>query len=190
MRPTRTISRASRSTPPGALCRAGLRRRRRWEGDRLGRTQISRRSGVQLDQRPAPLRPGQVGALPGPRSSLRTATPKSSPWNGVRPAPVAEGLAELQVDWPGVPIVFCDTRKLAEERTYRYRAAAHSWADNELAALDRIGAGEHGAAQAPEQPAPSTAEIRAWARSHGLTVSDRGRLRPEIHQAWQEAHQQ
>jgi hypothetical protein len=93
------------------------------------------------------------------------------------------------VRWPGVPIVFCETRKLAEEWTYRYLAAAHSWADNELAALDRIGAGDHGAAHAPEQPAPSTAEVRAWARSHGLTVPARGRLRLEIHQAWQEPHQ-
>ena len=42
----------------------------------------------------------------------------------VRPAPVADGLAELQVRWPTIPIVFCETRKLAEEWTYRYLAAA------------------------------------------------------------------
>jgi adenine-specific DNA-methyltransferase len=33
-------------------------------------------------------------------------------------------------------------------------------------------------------PAPSTAELRAWARANGLDVPDRGRLRPEILQAW------
>lgn len=33
---------------------------------------------------------------------------------------IADGLAELQVRWPAVPIVFMETRKLAEESTYRY----------------------------------------------------------------------
>ena len=46
----------------------------------------------------------------------------------VRPALVADGLAELQVRWPNVPIVFCETRQLAEEWTYRFLAAAHAWA--------------------------------------------------------------
>ena len=46
----------------------------------------------------------------------------------VRPAMIADGLAELQVRWPNVPIVFCETRPLAEEWTYRYLAAAHVWA--------------------------------------------------------------
>jgi hypothetical protein len=44
----------------------------------------------------------------------------------IRPAVVADGLAELQVRWPGVPIVFCETRQLAEEWTYRYLAAARA----------------------------------------------------------------
>ena len=34
-------------------------------------------------------------------------------------ASVAAGLAELQVRYPNVPIVFCETRSLAEEWTYR-----------------------------------------------------------------------
>jgi len=106
----------------------------------------------------------------------------------VRPALVADGLAELQVRWPAIPIVFCETRKLAEEWTYRYLAAAHSWADNELLARERIGAGDDDTAGAPAQPAASTAEVRAWARLNGLAVPARGRLRPEIHQAWRKAH--
>lgn len=57
----------------------------------------------------------------------------------VRPALVADGLAELQVRWPTIPITFCETRKLAEEWTYRYLAAAHTWAADELAAIARIG---------------------------------------------------
>ena len=42
----------------------------------------------------------------------------------VRPAVVADALAECQVRWPSVPIVFCETRKLAQEWTYRFLAAA------------------------------------------------------------------
>jgi hypothetical protein len=106
----------------------------------------------------------------------------------VRPALVADGLAELQVRWPTIPIVFCENRKLAEEWTYRYLAAAWAWAESELPAIARMGAGaavdEVGDVPAPE---PSTAEVRAWARANGLPVPDRGRLRPEIHAAWREA---
>ena len=35
--------------------------------------------------------------------------------NRSRPSAIADGLAELQVRYPNVPIVFCETRKLAEE---------------------------------------------------------------------------
>ena len=41
----------------------------------------------------------------------------------VRPARVADGSR-----WPGVPLAFSETRRLAEEWTYRYLAAAHAWA--------------------------------------------------------------
>jgi hypothetical protein len=58
----------------------------------------------------------------------------------VRPAVVADGLAELQIRWPNVPVVFCETRQLAEEWTYRFLAAAHVWAIAEHAALQRISA--------------------------------------------------
>jgi hypothetical protein len=50
----------------------------------------------------------------------------------VRPSVVADGLAELQVLFPTVPIVFCETRTLAEEWTYRFLGAAYS------AELDRL----------------------------------------------------
>ena len=39
--------------------------------------------------------------------------------NWVRPVLVADGIAELQVRWPNVPIAFAETRQLAEEWTYR-----------------------------------------------------------------------
>jgi hypothetical protein len=42
----------------------------------------------------------------------------------VRPSLAIDALAEAQVRWPTVPIVFCETRPLAEEWTYRFLAAA------------------------------------------------------------------
>lgn len=97
-----------------------------------------------------------------------------------RPAAVADGLAELQISFSNVPIVFCQTRKLAQEYTYRYLAAALAWfaADADAATVFK---------PAPVNPEPSSAELRAWAKTAGLTVSDRGRLRPEILQAWRAA---
>lgn len=80
--------------------------------------------------------------------------------------------------------MFCDTRKLAEEWTYRYLGAAYSWAEAERPALERMGlAGTDTAGPAP--PAASSREIRDWARAHGFDVSDRGRLPAPVVQAWQ-----
>ena len=104
---------------------------------------------------------------------------------------VADGLAELQIRWPNVAIVFCETRQLDEELTYRFQATAHAWTFTEHAALQLISpiridiTDLHQAAAAPE---PSTAEVRAWAREVGLPVPDRGRLRPDIWQAWHDAN--
>jgi hypothetical protein len=137
----------------------------------------------------------------------------------VRPAIVADGLAELQIRWPNVAIVFCESRPLAEEWTYRYLAAAVTWAETETAMLGRLdaappltrvprsrrkslvsvrSAGVPGEVPtsapptseldtAPDAPLPSIAEVRAWARSAGLRVSDRGRLPPDVWAAWREA---
>jgi hypothetical protein len=111
----------------------------------------------------------------------------------VRPALVADGLAELQIRWPSVPVVFCETRQLAEEWTYRFLAAARAWADTETASIERLAplAAAHATtelAQAPDAPGPSTAEVRAWARAAGLAIPGRGKLRPEIWAAWRAAH--
>jgi ERCC4 domain-containing protein len=112
----------------------------------------------------------------------------------VRPALVADGLAELQVRWPNVPVVFCGTRPLAEEWTYRFLAAAHVWAGTEAALAGRLTllatptADTAGLAPAPGAPEPPTAEVRAWARTTGLAVPARGKLRPEVWAAWRAAH--
>lgn len=109
----------------------------------------------------------------------------------VTPAVVADGLAELQIRWPGVPVVFCENRQLAEEWTYRFLAAAWVWALTEDAVLQRLSPPtpeQSAAVPAPEQSGPSTAQVRSWARAAGLQVPERGRLRPEIWQAWADAH--
>lgn len=105
----------------------------------------------------------------------------------VRPATVADGIAELQVAFPTVPILFCQTPKLAAEYTYRYLAAAYTWATDNADTIASLGP-EISLEAAPAAPGPPTAEVRAWARQAGLAVSDRGRLRPEIWQAYQQAH--
>ena len=87
----------------------------------------------------------------------------------LRPATVADGLAEVQVRWPNVPIVFCETRPLAEEWTYRFLAAARAWAEIETAVSGRMPVeGDLGAAPiAPAAPGPTSAEVRAWAAVAG-----------------------
>ena len=135
---------------------------------------------------------GELAALPRAAVVVEDRYSKVFTLERIRPALVADGLAELQVRWPTIPIVFCENRKLAEEWTYRYLAAAHAWATTEPGAVARIGAtfpaSPDRAAEAPSAPGPSTAAVRAWAMAHGLPVADRGRLRPEIHLAWRNAH--
>jgi len=103
----------------------------------------------------------------------------------VRPAVVADGLAECQVTWPSVPLVFCETRKLAQEWVYRFLAAAHRAvevdADGQLAVDALAGAPE----LAP--PPPTLAEIRTWARENGYAVSDRGRVSRAVREAFEAA---
>jgi hypothetical protein len=102
----------------------------------------------------------------------------------VRPAAALDALAEVQVRWSGVPIVFCETRSLAEEWAYRYLAAAHQWALTELAVPARLPHAVPELDGAAAAPTPSTAEVRAWARAVGIEVPDRGRLRPDIWAAY------
>ncbi len=104
----------------------------------------------------------------------------------VRPALLADGLAECQVRWPEVPLVFCETRALAEEWTHRFLAAARQWADDEPGAAERI-AESAPELRAPRAPDPSVAEIRDWARAEGIPVSTRGRIPAAVREAWLEA---
>ena len=96
-----------------------------------------------------------------------------------RPSVVADGLAELQVHFPAVPIVFCETRPLAEEWTYRFLAAAYS------AEIDRS---DTSARLAAAEQLATSSDIRAWARARGLDVAPRGRLAAEVVNAYHAAH--
>ncbi len=133
---------------------------------------------------------GELAALPRAAVVVEDRYSTIFKLDRVRPAVVADGLAELQVRWPTVPLVFCETRPLAEEWTYRYLAAAHTWAVTEPAALARLGATSGELDDAPAAPEPSTAELRAWARAQGIAVPDRGRLRPAVWDAWRAARPQ
>lgn len=99
----------------------------------------------------------------------------------VRPTVVLEGLAEAQVRFPSVPVVFAETRPLAQEWTYRFLGAAvahltdHDGAERRVVELP---------AAVPLGPAPADASaIRAWARANGVAVSDRGRIPASVRAA-------
>ena len=100
-------------------------------------------------------------------------------------ADVATSLAEVyqrQLPW---------SRQLAEEWTYRLLAAAHAWEITEHAALQRISPTKINITELDRAAAarqPSTAEARAWARTVGLPVPDRGRLHRDVWQAWHDAN--
>jgi hypothetical protein len=103
----------------------------------------------------------------------------------VRPAVIADGLAECQIGWPSVPIVFLETRALAQEWTYRFLAAARTALDLEHGGELAVRALAPARPLAPAEPTP--AEVRAWAASQGIEVSDRGRVKKEIVEAFRTA---
>jgi hypothetical protein len=103
----------------------------------------------------------------------------------VAPGVLAEGLAEAQVRFPAIPIVFCETRSLAQEWTYRFLGAALSHHAEDVPAAERA-AGLPAAG--PLDPAPPTAaEIRAWAVANGLEISATGRIPTSVREAFDEA---
>lgn len=105
----------------------------------------------------------------------------------VKPGVFAEGLAEAQVRFPRVPIVFCETRQLAQEWTYRFLGAAlvHHLEDVAARAL----AADLPAAGAPlPRREPTPAELRSWAIAEGITISAKGRIPAAVVDAWRSAH--
>lgn len=103
----------------------------------------------------------------------------------VRPAVVAEGLAESQVRFPTVPILFAQTRPLAQEWTYRFLGAAVAHHDSDVVGAERS---ESLPVAGPVGPAaPTVAVVRRWVQENGIDVADRGRLRAEVWQAYSAA---
>ena len=133
---------------------------------------------------------GELAALPRAAVVVEDRYSAVFKLDWVRPALVADGLAELQIRWANVPIVFTESRSLAEEWVYRYLAAAHVWATDELAVTERLG--HHPAnpesSSAPAAPEPTTSDVRAWARTSGLVVPARGRLNAGTWAAWHAVH--
>jgi hypothetical protein len=112
----------------------------------------------------------------------------------VRASVLTDGLAELQIRYPRVPVAFCDNRKLAQEWTYRYLAAARAWVSDDVdpavAEQEPAGQGPTAAVRNEHVGEVTPAELRAWALSQGHTVSDRGRIPAEIRSAWHAVHGQ
>jgi hypothetical protein len=102
---------------------------------------------------------------------------------------VAEALAEAQARFPSVPIVFCETRPLAQEWTYRWLGACFV----ELSATARTASVEAtfssgGAVPPAAARGPRLAAVRAWAREQGMVVSDRGRVPGDVVRRYEEAN--
>lgn len=104
--------------------------------------------------------------------------------NHVRPLTITTQLAEAAVRYPTVPIVFAETRLLAQEWTYRFFGAALDHHTNTAAGADRLADLTTAGPVAPAEP--TTKQVRAWAIEAGFDVSDRGKLRPEIWAAYRE----
>jgi hypothetical protein len=89
----------------------------------------------------------------------------------VRPSVVADAIAECQIRFPTVPIVFCDTRRLAQEWTYRFLAAARVGLSEEMVGDLAVRGLEAASRLAPAPPTP--AEVRGRAMANNIVVSDR-----------------
>lgn len=92
----------------------------------------------------------------------------------VRPSVVADGIAECQIRFPTVPIIFCETRKLAQEWTYRFLAAARVGLSEEMVGDLAVRSLEAAPPLAPAAPTP--ADVRRWAARVDVVLSDRGRI--------------
>ena len=103
-------------------------------------------------------------------------------------ATAAEALAEAQARFPAVPIVFCETRGLAQEWVYRWLGACLA----ELSAASHTSTLEDSFARGPAAEAvadvvpvsvrradvsgPPAVLIRQWAVAQGIEVSAKGRI--------------
>ena len=110
---------------------------------------------------------------------------------------VADALAEAQARFPTVPVMFAETRPLAQEWTYRFLGAALSelrdhaataGAQGPLAPLAPLAPLVSAAPPEADDPAVDVAAVRDWARANGLRVAARGRLAAHLLRAYRDAH--
>lgn len=87
---------------------------------------------------------GELAAVPRAAVVVEDRYSKVFSFGHARPSVVADGLAEVQLRWASVPLVWAETRKLAEEWTYRFLAAARRWAEDERGVDRRLQAVEGG----------------------------------------------
>ncbi len=103
----------------------------------------------------------------------------------VTPGVMVEGLAEAQVRFPAVPIVFCETRPLAQEWTYRFLGAALAHHLEDAPAAERAAELPPAGPLAPVDP--TAAEVRAWANANGHAISAKGRIPAAVRAAFDAA---
>jgi ERCC4 domain len=104
----------------------------------------------------------------------------------VRPLIIAEGIAEAHVRFPTVPIVFAETRLLAQEWTYRFFGAAVAHHVDNHYGEQRA---DDFATASPLVPRePTLADIRAWATANNIHVAPKGRIRQEVRNAYNSAN--
>ena len=88
--------------------------------------------------------------------------------------------------------MFCESRALAQEWTYRFFGAALAHTDDVIGAdMLRLAPPKSPQPLVSPDPVspdlvvePTASEVRAWAVSAGLDVGAKGRLRPEIWAAY------
>ena len=154
----------------------GLRHRHRRSPRRRGGTQVHARPDRQSDQRPAPLPLG--GRRPAVRRGGRRGPLLGDLQAGPGPAAlVADGIAECQVRWPNIPIVF------ARPAAWPRNGPTATWPPptlglTEPAAVERIGEQSTLRPVPEHQTGPSPAEIRDWARQNSIHVPTAAKSQP------------
>ena len=103
----------------------------------------------------------------------------------VRPSVVADGIAECQIRFPTVPIVFCETRKLAQEWTYRFLGAARVGLSEEMVGNLAVRGLQAAPPLSPVPPTPG--DVRRWATANEIVISDRGRIPSAVMERYLEA---
>src|SRR3954451_9429745 len=119
-----------------------------------------------------------LAALPRAAVAVEDRYSRLFPFEPASGAAAAEALAEAQARFPSVPIVFCETRPLAQEWAYRWLGACLA----ELDAAAHTAEVESTFASGTALPvaAPRPADVREWARGRGLEVSERGRIPQDV----------